>query len=248
MAGRAQFATVEAQGQLDRGVSFPRCAGQPCTRNAVRMGKMLAVRFLSPSPLRGGIRGEGQQALLSLWYPQPLTLESELRSSRSPQGGGELKYALGERIDDLFRFSESPCFSPQITGSMPPSCPARGALANVTNVGAGCGGRWPRRRARKRADVRRELAPAKPCGPDAPRAGVKFLSSKRCLGAMVSKSRSPGRARHKPSNHCAGKAGVFPPNLSARVRIPLLPHAHETAGAARTRSSLRPLPEEAQTK
>ena len=86
------------------------------------------------------------------------------------------------------------------------------------------------------ADVRRELAPAKPCGPDAPRAGVKFPRGLRFPGAMVSKSRSPGRARHKPSNHCAGKAGVFPPNLSARVRIFLLPNAHETAGAARTRS------------
>jgi len=33
---------------------------------------------------------------------------------------------------------------------------------------------------------------------------------------------------------------VFPLNLYARVRL-LLPIAHETAGAARTRSSLRPL-------
>jgi hypothetical protein len=30
---------------------------------------------------------------------------------------------------------------------------------------------------------------------------------------------SPGRARHKPSNHCAGDAGVFPLNLYARVRF-----------------------------
>jgi hypothetical protein len=29
---------------------------------------------------------------------------------------------------------------------------------------------------------------------------------------------SPRRARHKPSNHCAGKAGVFPLNLYAHVR------------------------------
>jgi hypothetical protein len=47
-------------------------------------------------------------------------------------------------------------------------------------------------------------------------------------------------ARHRPSNHCAGKAGLPPPNLFARVRISLLPIAHETAGAACTRSSLRP--------
>jgi hypothetical protein len=87
----------------------------------------------------------------------------------------------------------------------------------------------------------KHLRTVKPCGPDAPRAGVKSERSESFSEAMVSKSRSPGRARHKPSNHCAGKAGLPPPNLSARVRIPLLPHAHETAGAARTRSSLRPL-------
>ena len=40
---------------------------------------------------------------------------------------------------------------------------------------------------------------------------------------------------------CAGKAGCSPLNLYARVRHSTLPIAHETAGAARTRSSLRPL-------
>src|ERR1700689_3476066 len=54
-------------------------------------------------------------------------------------------------------------------------------------------------------------------------------------------SDSPGRARYKSSSHCAGKAGVFPLNLYAHVRISLCIIAHETAGAARTRSSLRPL-------
>jgi len=52
---------------------------------------------------------------------------------------------------------------------------------------------------------------------------------------------SPGRARHKPSSHCAGNAGLPPLNLYARVRIPLCNLAHETAGAARTRHSLLPL-------
>ena len=51
---------------------------------------------------------------------------------------------------------------------------------------------------------------------------------------------SPGRARHKPSNHCAGDAGVLRLYLYARVRISL--HlAHGTAGAASTRHSLLPL-------
>ena len=40
---------------------------------------------------------------------------------------------------------------------------------------------------------------------------------------------------------------MFPLNLYAHVRISLCINAHETAGAARTRSSLRPLFEEAQT-
>jgi hypothetical protein len=39
---------------------------------------------------------------------------------------------------------------------------------------------------------------------------------------------------------------VFPLNLYARVRISLCIIAHETAGAARTRSSLRPLLEGAE--
>ena len=51
---------------------------------------------------------------------------------------------------------------------------------------------------------------------------------------------SPGRARHKPSNHCAGNAGVLRLYLYARVRS-LCNIAHETAGAASTRHSLLPL-------
>jgi hypothetical protein len=58
--------------------------------------------------------------------------------------------------------------------------------------------------------------------------------------ATVTKTNSsPGRARHKPSNHCAGKVGVPPLNLYARVRF-VLPIARETAGTACTRLSLRP--------
>jgi len=53
---------------------------------------------------------------------------------------------------------------------------------------------------------------------------------------------SPGRARHKPSTHCAGNAGVLRLYLYARVRL-YLHLAHETAGAASTRHSLLPLKE-----
>jgi len=46
---------------------------------------------------------------------------------------------------------------------------------------------------------------------------------------------------HPRKKEGVGKAGVFPLNLYARVRILDAQFAHETAGAASTRSSLRPL-------
>ena len=38
-------------------------------------------------------------------------------------------------------------------------------------------------------------------------------------GDGVKQARSPGRARYKPSNHCAGNVGLPPLNLYARVRF-----------------------------
>ena len=49
-----------------------------------------------------------------------------------------------------------------------------------------------------------------------------------------------GELEGNRQNHCAGKAGLLPLNLYARVRSSI-PFARETAGAARTRLSLRPL-------
>jgi hypothetical protein len=46
--------------------------------------------------------------------------------------------------------------SPKSNLQLPPSCPARGALAIVTNVGTGCGGRGSVGRARGRRAVFRE--------------------------------------------------------------------------------------------
>jgi hypothetical protein len=62
---------------------------------------------------------------------------------------------------------------------------------------------------------------AKSCGPDAPMAGVKFLRSSRFPGATVTNKPWSRRGEHedKPSNHCAGKAGMLPLNLYARVRF-----------------------------
>ena len=66
---------------------------------------------------------------------------------------------------------------------------------------------------------------AKSCGPDAPMAGVKFLGSSRFLGVTVTSKLWSHRGEHedKPSNHCAGKAGLLPLNLYAHVRFCLLP-------------------------
>src|ERR1700733_1359608 len=55
--------------------------------------------------------------------------------------------------------------------------PREGALAIVTDVGAGSGGRGCA------FDERRVKRTAKSCGPDAPMAGVKFASSSRFLRA-----------------------------------------------------------------
>src|SRR6266480_6045552 len=42
--------------------------------------------------------------------------------------------------------------------------------------------------------------------------GVK-LCAKSHMATVAKKAASPGRARKKPSNHCAGKAGLFWLNL-----------------------------------
>ena len=64
----------------------------------------------------------------------------------------------------------------------------------------------------------------------APVAGVKLAEAVRIQPGSISRqsgsdggkrNSSPGRARHKPSNHCAGKAGCSPLDLYARVRTSL---------------------------
>ena len=66
----------------------------------------------------------------------------------------------------------------------------------------------------------------------APVAGVKLTEADRIQpgsygrqsgGDGGKRNSSPGRARHKPSNHCAGKAGCSPLDLYARVRTSLCP-------------------------
>ena len=79
------------------------------------------------------------------------------------------------------------------------------------------------RRARRTALKRT----AKPCGPDT-RGWVKLPVAHPIQPDLLrhqagsdggQRNSAPGRARHKPSNHCAGNAGVLRLYLYARVRI-----------------------------
>ena len=75
-----------------------------------------------------------------------------------------------------------------------------------------------------------------------PDAGVKFEGGQRGLRAMVSqKAGSPGRSRISRKAIAQGKAGCLRQTCMLMCSIFVATIAHETAGAARTRSSLRPL-------
>ena len=132
-------------------------------------------------------------------------------------------------------------------------------MAIVVNVGAGCGGRGSVGHEMESqggfpvSDHSMRTNGAEACGKTVWSWHPLLVSSRRrrvgptgleqTFNPPMTEARtnsSPGRSRHKPQNHCAGKAGVFPLNLYARVRILFVHLAHETAGAARTRSSLRP--------
>jgi hypothetical protein len=124
----------------------------------------------------------------------------------------------------------------QISTKNPPSHPSRGADRDRHGRGVGCGGRNSVGAMRVRRAVIRERTRragrtalkrmAKPCGPDTrgwcQAAGGEFDptgSISHQAGSDGGKTNSsPGRARHKPSNHCAGNAGVLRLYLYARVR------------------------------
>ena len=94
--------------------------------------------------------------------------------------------------------------------------------------------RWSRRASYLVSEIRRAgrtalMRTAKPCGPDTrgwcQAAGGEFdptgSTSHQAGSDGGKRNSSPGRARHKPSNHCAGKAGCSPLDLYARVRTSL---------------------------
>jgi hypothetical protein len=102
----------------------------------------------------------------------------------------------------------------------------------------------------RRAHDRCDLRTAKSCGPGARRLassvavmrsvqpGARILSRK-ATGATV--QRSPGRARHKPSNHCAGKAGRYGFTCMPLCRFFTATSHSGPRVPAGARSSLRPL-------
>src|SRR5882757_7698845 len=118
---------------------------------------------------------------------------------------------------------------------LPPSCPTKGASAVVANAGQGA----------MDAAVRKtsaSVAYGEIVWVRRPDAGVKFKGSQRCPRAMVSqKAGSPGRNRISRKAVAWGRPVCSPLNLYARGRTFLVHHACETAGAARTRPSPRPL-------
>jgi hypothetical protein len=75
--------------------------------------------------------------------------------------------------------------------------------------------RWTRRRQMTNAVV----ADGEAVWSWRPDAGVKFSGSRLLGDDGGKKARSPGRARNKLVNHRAGKAGLPPLNLYARVRF-----------------------------
>ena len=121
------------------------------------------------------------------------------------------------------------------TVGLPPSCPARGASAVVANEGQGAMDAMLRL-------TSATLAYGEIVWVRRPDAGVKFEGGQRCPRAMVSrKAGSPGRTRISRKAIAWGRPACCQLNLYARGPHIVLQHACETAGAARTRSSPRPL-------
>ena len=142
--------------------------------------------------------------------------------------------------------------------------PRKGRFAIVTTRGPGCGGRLScvgakvvAGRVNSVSDYlarhdRCSLRMAKSRGPGA-RSWRQVLwwcaSPNRAVASAIGKATgaielvSPGRTRHKPSNHCAGKAGRFRLHLWFFPLCILLAHFARSGPwvPAGTRSSLRPL-------
>ncbi len=200
-------------------------------------------RVSYPSPVSPPLRGvDPPSPNRSRIYP---TSTIEMTNSGKPELVGERGRTRVASIDFLDADSlicPSCYFVAPVAvyfyGKSPAQCahpaPARGGVSTVTKRWArGAMGVW----CHQAGDMART---AKSCGPDAP---VLASSSQEASASRRRwwHSMATREITYKPSSHCAGKAGLLPLNLYAHVRISLCINAHETAGAARTRSSLRPL-------
>ena len=116
------------------------------------------------------------------------------------------------------------------------------AAVDADGIGAKCFRRAGNRERGCRAYDRCGRRTAKSCGPDARRLASSLCgdvaanrcahrSSRKATGAIV--PRSPRRARHKPSTHCAGKARMSRLHLYAAVQISYSNLAQWTSGASR---------------
>ena len=113
--------------------------------------------------------------------------------------------------------------------------PQEGRIAIVTDVGRGM--RWTRRRCKTNGVF---LRTAKSCGPDAP------MLASRSQGVIRendggNKGRSPRRARRKPLKPLRGECRIDLAEPVVTCSCAYFTFARETAGAAGTRHSLRPL-------
>ena len=108
----------------------------------------------------------------------------------------------------------SALFLTQITFVLRASHPTRGALRTSRNA------RWDAVDAKFAKDDRKRSRTAKPCGPDAPMAGVKFARSSRFLGMTVTNKLWSHRGEHGISRKPSRREGRMSPlNLYARVRF-----------------------------
>jgi hypothetical protein len=116
-----------------------------------------------------------------------------------------------------------------------PSHPMRGAGRDRHERAVGCGGR-------DSCERRTQLvADGEVVWFWRPDAGAKFCEDESRKATVAKKPVTGKSTKETVKTIRAGKAGVFPLNLYARVRFLMCTFAHETAGAARTRFSLRPL-------
>ncbi|MEY9104018.1 hypothetical protein ABH999_000214 [Bradyrhizobium yuanmingense] len=111
--------------------------------------------------------------------------------------------------------------------------------------------RWQRAQRRRTLRRQRTARTAKPCGPGRRCYGQALANAALAstgavpvtfAGAREARGNSaPGRARHKPSDHRAGKAVCWASPVCCCAVLPACALAQWTAGAAGTRPSLRPL-------